>query len=408
MDSILRLRRPRHIGRTERAEAIDPLLCCGDPLPRCGAPRRGPLTRRALALRGVSADGSLRVALAGYGLAGRVFHAALIAATEGLELSAVVTNDAARREELAAEHPQARAVGALSEALDAADLVVIASPNRFHVPLAREAIAAGKSVVVDKPLAVTAAEAHALDDEARAAGVVLSAFHNRRWDDDFLTLQREVAAGTLGDVITFESRFDRWRPQIKRGAWRELADPADGGGLLLDLGSHLVDQAIQLLGAPTQVYAELRTTRPDARVEDEVFLALDHTGGARSHLHAGVHAADGPPRFRVLGSRAAFVARGLDPQEAQLRAGMRPGDAAAGYGRRAPEDAATVHADGDPRRLTMEPGAWTAFYAGVRDAIRDPARTTPPPVTAAQAVAVLDVLEAARDSARNGTVVALG
>jgi scyllo-inositol 2-dehydrogenase (NADP+) len=350
------------------------------------------------------ADGSLRVAIAGYGLAGRVFHAALVAATDGLEVTAVVTNDPAKREALATEHPQARAVDRLEDALDDVDLVVVASPNRFHVELARQAIDAGKHVVVDKPLAVTAAEARALDERATERGVVLAAFHNRRWDDDFLTLRREVAAGRLGDVVTLVSRFDRWRPQIKDGVWRENADPADGGGLLLDLGSHLTDQAIQLLGPVSQVYAELDVTRPKAQVEDEVFLSLVHDSGARSHLHAGVHAADGPPRFRALGTKGAYVVSGLDPQEPQMREGIHPGDPR--YGRRAPEDAATFH-DGTeaPERVAMEPGAWPAFYAGVRDAIRNGA---PPPVPAADAIAVLDVLEAARESARAGTVVALG
>jgi scyllo-inositol 2-dehydrogenase (NADP+) len=351
------------------------------------------------------ADGSLRVAIAGYGLAGRVFHAALVAATDGLEVAAVVTNDPAKREALATEHPHARAVDRLEDALEDVDLVVVASPNRFHVELARQAIDAGKHVVVDKPLAVTAAQARELDERARARGVVLCAFHNRRWDDDFLTLRREVMAGRLGDVLTLVSRFDRWRPEIKDGAWRENADPADGGGLLLDLGSHLADQAIQLLGPVSHVYAELDVTRPKAQVEDEVFLSLTHNTGARSHLHAGVHAADGPPRFRALGTKGAYVVWGLDPQEPQMREGVRPDDPR--FGRRAPEDAATFHTGGSdaPERLTMEPGNWPAFYAGVRDAIRDGA---PPPVPAADAIAVLDVLEAARESARGGTVVALG
>jgi predicted dehydrogenase len=350
------------------------------------------------------ADGPLRVAIAGYGLAGRVFHAALVAATDGLEVAAVVTNDPAKREALAVEHPGARAVDRLDDALDDADLVVVASPNRFHVDLARQAIDAGRHVVVDKPLAVTASQARELDARARERGVVLCAFHNRRWDDDFLTLGREVRAGRLGDLVALVSRFDRWRPEIKAGAWRELADPADGGGLLLDLGSHLVDQAIQLLGPVTRVYAELDVTRPKAQVEDEVFLSLLHKTGVRSHLHAGVHAADGPPRFRALGTKGAYVVSGLDPQEPQMRDGVHPSDP--GYGRRAPEDAATFHdGAGAPQRLAMEPGAWPAFYAGVRDAIRHGA---PPPVPAADAIAVLDVLEAARESARTGTVVALG
>jgi predicted dehydrogenase len=352
-----------------------------------------------------AADGSLQVAIAGYGLAGRAFHAPLVAATDGLRLTAVVTNDPAKREALATEHPGARAVDRLDQALDDADLVVVASPNRFHVELAAQAIDAGRHVVVDKPLAVTAQQARALDRRARERGVVLAAFHNRRWDDDFLTLRREVVQGRLGELVTLISRFDRWRPQIKEGAWRERADPADGGGLLLDLGSHLVDQAIQLLGPVARVFAEIESTRPNAQVEDEVFLSLLHDTGVRSHLHAGVHAADGPPRFRALGTRGALVSSGLDPQEPQLRGDIPPGDPR--YGHRAPEDAARFHdgttAGGEP--VTMEPGDWPAFYAGVRDAIRD---GTPPPVPAADAIAVLDVLEAARESARTGTAVALG
>ncbi|HWI72524.1 MAG TPA: Gfo/Idh/MocA family oxidoreductase [Baekduia sp.] len=352
------------------------------------------------------AEGSLRVALAGYGLAGSAFHAPLVAATGGLELAAVVTRDPERREQLAAQHPGAVAVDRLQDALDAADLVVVATPNRFHAELAATAIDAGKHVVVDKPLAVTAAEARDLAARAEAAGVVLTAFHNRRWDDDFLTLRREVAAGRLGKVLRVESRFDRWRPQLKGGAWREHGDPADGGGLLLDLGSHLADQMVQLLGPVTSVYAELDVRRPGAVVEDDVFVALHHVGGARSHLHAGVHAADAPPRFRVLGDQGAFVSLGLDPQETALRGGADPHEP--GFGLRAPGLEATFH-DGSgalPRRLPMEPGRWLTFYEGVVEAIRS-GGATPPPVTADEAVGVLELLEAARESAARGTVVAV-
>lgn len=356
-------------------------------------------------MSGSSVEGSIRVALAGYGLAGRAFHAPLVEATEGLRLEAVVTNDPEKREELAREHPGARAVGDLREALEGVDLVVIASPNRFHVELAREAIDAGRHVVVDKPLAVTAAEARELAEAAATAGVVLSPFHNRRWDDDFLTITREVADGRLGDVLQLVSRFDRWRPQPKANAWREHGDPKDGGGLLLDLGTHLADQAIHLLGPVTTVYAELDVTRPGVQVEDEVFLALTHASGARSHLHAGVHAADGPPRFRVIGERGVLASSGLDPQEPQLRAGERPGDD--GFGLRPPTAPAVVFHDGEHAHpVSMLPGTWIAFYEGLVTAIREPG--APPPVDVADAIAVLDLLEAARESARRGAVVSLG
>jgi predicted dehydrogenase len=351
-------------------------------------------------------NGALRVALAGYGLAGSTFHAPLIAATEGLELVAVVTRDPARRQQLRADHPEAVAVDALEDALGAVDLVVVASPNRHHVTLARAAVDAGRHVVVDKPLAVTAAEARQLAAAADAAGVVLSVFHNRRWDDDFLTLAREIGAGRLGRVLRVESRFDRWRPAIREGVWREAGDPADGGGLLLDLGSHLVDQAVRLLGAVTTVYAELDVRRPGAVVEDDVFVALQHVGGVRSHLWAGVHAADRPPRFRVLGDEGAFVSHGLDQQEAQLRAGVVPTDA--GFGVRDVEavGGAWLHdGSGTAVPIALQRGRWDGFYAGVVAAIRDGA---PLPVTAAQAVGVLEILEAARESAAHGTVVAVG
>ncbi|HEY6759840.1 MAG TPA: Gfo/Idh/MocA family oxidoreductase [Baekduia sp.] len=351
-------------------------------------------------------NGPLRVALAGYGLAGSTFHAPLIAATAGLELTAVVTRSEERRSALRAEHPGAVAVDALGDALGDVDLVVVAAPNRFHVELAREAVDAGKHVVVDKPLAVRAAQARELAGAAAAAGVLLSVFHNRRWDDDFLTLGREVAAGRFGRVVGVESRFDRWRPEIKQGAWRELADPADGGGLLLDLGSHLVDQAVQLLGPVVSVYAELDVRRPGAVVEDDVFVALEHADGVRSHLWAGVYAADGPPRFRVLGERGAFVSYGLDQQEAELRAGARPGDP--GFGSRdvAAVGGATWH-DGTraPEPIAMERGRWDELYGGIVRAIREGAA---PPVTAEQAIGVLEILDAARDSAERGVVVAVG
>jgi scyllo-inositol 2-dehydrogenase (NADP+) len=344
----------------------------------------------------------LRVALAGYGLAGAVLHAPLIAATPGLELRAVVTRDPERRAQVSREHPAARPVDTLEEALGEADAVVVASPNRFHVPLAETALDAGCHVVVDKPLAVTAAEAGALAERAQDAGRVLSVFHNRRWDDDFLTLRRVVEAGELGDVLRLESRFDRWRPRAKEGAWRELGDPRDGGGLLLDLGSHLADQAVQLLGPATAVYAELDRRRPGVQVEDDVFLALRHASGARSHLWAGVHAADDPPRFRVLGDRAAFVSHGLDPQEAQLREGRKPLDP--GFGERGPDAAALLHDGEAATPVPMERGRWLDFYAGFVAAAREGA---PPPVSAREGAAVIGLLEAARESAASGRVIAL-
>jgi predicted dehydrogenase len=348
-------------------------------------------------------DRPLRVALAGFGLAGAVLHAPLIATTPGLEIAAAVTRDPERRAKLAADHPRARAVDALEEVAGDVDVVVVVSPNRFHVPLAETALDAGCHVVVDKPIAVDAAQARALADRAQAAGRLLVPFHNRRWDDDFLTLRRVAFAGALGRVLRLESRFDRWRPEPREDAWREHGDPADGGGLLLDLGTHLADQAVQLLGPVTSVFAELDARRRGVAVEDDVFVALEHAGGARSHLSASVVTAHIAPRFRALGDRAAYVSEGLDPQEGMLRDGARPGDE--GFGRRPPERAATLHDGSASRPVDMEPGNWRAFYAGLVAAIRDGA---PPPVSAQDAVVVAELLDAARRSAATGAAVAVG
>jgi scyllo-inositol 2-dehydrogenase (NADP+) len=396
MDSILRLRRAAHIGRTVRAATPYPLLPRRDPLPGSVACSR---------MADSAPDRPLRVALAGYGLAGAVLHAPLIAATDGLELTAVVTRSAERREQLAREHPGVRAVDALGDVVWDVEVVVVAAPNREHAPLAAVAIDAGCHVVVDKPLAVSGVQARTVVERAEEARVVLAVFHNRRWDDDFLTLRRVIDEGRLGSVLRLESRFDRWRPTLKEGAWREGGDPADGGGLLLDLGSHLVDQAVQLLGPVSSVYAELDVRRPGAVVEDDVFIALAHESGARSHLWAGMHAAHEPPRFRVLGAEAAFVSYGLDPQEEALRAGASPLDP--GFGRRAEAQAARIHhAPGRPGEpVAMEPGRWAAFYEGLVEAIR---ADGPPPVSGFDAVGVLDLLDAARESAARRTVVELG
>ncbi|MGW3462044.1 Gfo/Idh/MocA family oxidoreductase, partial [Streptomyces olivaceoviridis] len=200
----------------------------------------------------------LRVGLIGYGLAGSVFHAPLIAATEGLALDTVVTSQPERQQQARAEFPDVR-IAATAEELfgraDDLDLIVVASPNKTHVPLATAALKAGLPVVVDKPVAGTAAEARELAALAEERGLLLSVFQNRRWDNDFLTVRRLLADGGLGDAWRFESRFERWRPQLK-GGWRESGDPAEIGGLLYDLGSHVVDQALVLFGPVTEVYAE--------------------------------------------------------------------------------------------------------------------------------------------------------
>jgi scyllo-inositol 2-dehydrogenase (NADP+) len=346
----------------------------------------------------------IRVALLGYGLAGATFHAPLIDGVDGLELAAIVTRDEERRSSARRDHPNAELLSSPEEVWERAadlDLAVVATVNSTHVPLAHSSIEAGLAVVVDKPLAATADEGRALVREARDRGVLLTVFQNRRWDGDFLTLSELLRDDALGEVARFESRFERWRPELSAG-WRESGDPQDAGGLLYDLGSHLVDQALCLFGRAQQVYGELDSRRTGAETDDDTFVALEHESGVRSHLWMSAVAAQTGPRFRVLGSRAAYVKYGFDVQEEQLRTGHRQDDPHWG---REPEDRwGTLGATDRLKRVPTLPGAYQRFYEGVLLALREGA---PPPVDADEVVTGLEVLEAARMSARERRVVDL-
>jgi predicted dehydrogenase len=345
---------------------------------------------------------TLKVGLVGYGLAGAAFHAPFIAASPDLELAALVTRDPERRAAAQAAHPGAALLDDAAALHDGRplDLVVVATPNRSHVPLATAAIDAGVAVVVDKPLAPAAAQARELAERAAARGVLLTVFQNRRWDGDLLTLRALLEHGELGRVHRFESRFERWRPEVAADAWREAAEPEAGGGLLLDLGAHLVDQAVLLFGPVTHVYAELGRARPGAAVDDDTFVALTHAGGTRSHLWMSAAAADVGPRLRVLGDRAAYVKHGLDVQEARLRAGTDPRDP--GFGAEPREAWGRLIAGEQALPVPTQDGDYAAFYRGLAAALL---HGGPPPVEPGEAVAVLELLEAARTSAAEGRVV---
>jgi predicted dehydrogenase len=348
---------------------------------------------------------AVQVGLIGYGMAGAVFHAPLIASTPGLQLVSVVTSNPDRQARARREHPGVGVLGQVSElwqAADEHDLVVVATNTAAHLLLGLAAVQAGLAVVVDKPLALTAAEGRRLATAARERDVLLTVFHNRRWDGDLRTLQRLLDADALGSVHRFESRFERWRPAPRPGAWRELERPEAGGGLLLDLGSHLVDQALLLFGQPRSVYAEVDRRRVGVEGDDDVFIALEHPGGVRSHLWASSLAAQVGPRLRVLGDRGAYVKHGLDVQEELLRAGRRPTEP--GWGREPRERWGWLGVDGELRKVETEPGAYQLFYAGLAEALRSGG---PPPVDPNDAVVGLKILDAARQSAASGTTVRL-
>ena len=324
----------------------------------------------------------------------------------GLALTSIVTSNPERVAEARSAHPDAAIVASADELFAAAgehDLVIVAAPNRHHASLGLAAIEAGLNVVIDKPLAVSSEEGRTLAEAAASSGLVASVFHNRRFDGDFLTLRRLRDEGSLGEVVRLESRFERWRPEVDRGKWREGGTPEDAGGALFDLGPHVIDQALELLGPARLVYAEVRTLRPGAEVDDDFFLALEHESGARSHLWGTMLAAQAGPRFRVLGTSAAYVKWGLDVQEAALREGADPRDP--GFGDEPQEAWGTLGADDDPPRpVETEPGRYVEFYEGVERAIRE---NSAPPVPLEAGIATLEVIEAARRSAAERTVTAL-
>ena len=324
-----------------------------------------------------------------------------------MEVAAIVTANPDRQARAQRDYPNARVL-ASADALFAdpstIDLVVVATPNNSHLALGLAAIQAGLPVVVDKPFMATSGDARQLVAAASAAHVPLTVFQNRRWDSDFRTLQTLVAAGALGDIIRFESRYERYRPTVNTAAWREHAAPEEAGGLLFDLGAHLVDQALTLLGDPVTVYAESDTRRPGAQVDDDTFVALRFASGAVAHLWMSVLVRQPGPRFRVIGARGLYEKFGMDPQEDMLRTGGRPGDE--GWASE-PEslwgrlytDAGDVAVAGVARSL---PGSYETFYQMARDALREGG---PLPVDPHDAVKTIRVIEAARESASSGQVV---
>lgn len=331
------------------------------------------------------------VGLIGYGLSGRTFHAPLIGAVDGLHLVAVATSDPAKvRADLPSVGTHASAEALITD--PRVELVVIAAPNALHALLARQALEHGNAVVADKPFTETWAQAQALSALASERGLLLSVFHNRRYDADFLTLRRLLAEGAIGRPVGLESRFDRFRPQVQ-ARWRER--PGIGAGVWFDLGPHLVDQALVLFGRPDGVYADIAAFRDGVKVDDDVHVILDYPR-LRVVLRASCLAAAETPRFSLDGDRGAYVKFGLDPQEAALRQGVQPG--AEGWGLD-PRPGRLVSGEGIETEIAGDAGDWRRYYEGVRDALRG---AGPNPVTPDQACEVMAILELARESAAAG------
>jgi predicted dehydrogenase len=344
---------------------------------------------------------SARVVLLGYGLAGRVFHAPLIGAEPDLELVAVVTSDPERQTQARSDLPGVEILETADQAwMSGADVAVVATANSAHVPQATAALTAGMHVVVDKPLAGSAREAQALLELAEARDRQLHVFQNRRWDSEILTARRAIDDGLIGTPHRFESRFERWRPTPK-GGWREEGPADDLPGLLYDLGAHLVDQSLHLLGPVDRVFASVRRVRPGVIADDDTQVILEHSSGAVSVLSVSAASAFAGPRLRLLGTDGGLWIDSLDTQEDALRAGRRPGDADWGV---EADDALLVTGATPPRSITRDRGDWSAYYRGVAASLRGEGS---PPVDPRDVVQDLRVIEAAHESGRTGTVVVL-
>jgi predicted dehydrogenase len=346
----------------------------------------------------------LRVGLIGFGYAGKTFHAPLIQATPGLALAAVASSDAGKVRSALGDGPAvfARPHDLIAEA--DLDLVVIASPNATHFELAQLALSKGKHVVVDKPFTATAGEALQLAALAHEKGLLLSVFHNRRWDSTTLTVQRLLAAGTLGEIRYASLHYDRFRPQaVER--WKENAE--QGGGLWMDLAPHLLDEAVQYFGPPLAIQADLVRTRPGAQADDSFHARLRYADGLRVDLHASMLGALPRPRLVLQGTRGSYTKQGLDPQEAALKAGVYPTGADTDWGIDAECGVAALEEGGVLRTIVVptENGAYPAYYRQVRDAILGCA---PNPVTPEEAITVMRLLDAGRESSAQRMEVALG
>jgi predicted dehydrogenase len=337
-----------------------------------------------------------RIGLVGYGSGGRTFHAPLIASATDVEFAGVVTRSAERRETLAADHPDVPAFDSIAGlAAAGAEAVAISTPAATHADLAREAIALGLAVVVDKPFALDAKSAREVTQLAADSGVKLTVYQNRRYDADFRTARKLITEGTLGTVRRFESRFERWDPSRQ--------PPAAGGGTLLDFGAHLIDQAHVLFGPATRVYAEVRADS-DTDLDSDVFVALHHESGVESHLWGSWRQAAPGPRFRISGTTGTYIIDGMDGQEALLKARTSPADLGDRWGVEPDHAWGRLYRGTSGAPVKSERGRWDLFYPSFAAAVRGESDL---PVNPWDAVRTMEVLDAARLSAQTGQAVTL-
>lgn len=339
----------------------------------------------------------LKVGLVGYGYASKTFHAPLIAGTAGVRLVAISSSNV---EKVKSDWSNIAVVSHPEDLFNdpEIDLIVIPTPNDTHYPLAQKALAAGKHVVVDKPFTITVEQAESLKQQAEQAGLLLSVFHNRRWDSGFLTIKSLIRENRLGKLRYFECHFDRYRPVVRQ-RWREAA--GEGSGIWYDLGPHLLDQAVQLFGKPQSITADLGMIRPNAEAVDYFHVLLNYPD-IKVVLHATTLAAAESAVYTLHGMEGSYVKYGLDPQEERLKVGERPPQADWGYDIR--DGVVTLSREDElvTEYIPTLPGNYSAYYAAIRDAITI---GKPNPVTASEAIQIMKLIEAGTESAKQQRTV---
>jgi predicted dehydrogenase len=336
----------------------------------------------------------IEVGLIGFGLAGRAFHAPVIRAVPGLHLAAILQRSG---NEAAEKYPDVRIARSLDELLAMKEirLVVIATPNDTHYPFARQCLEAGRDVVVDKPFTTTLEEAVSLVELAKKSGRLLTVYQNRRYDGDFQAILKLVMDGTLGRIVRFETTYDRYRPQLKPGAWRETRRP--GSGILFDIAPHLIDHALMLFGLPEAITADVRIERENAVADDAFDITLHYPKSLRAVLRSSILAAAPRPRFVLLGAQGSFFKQSFDPQEMNLRRGFIPTDSPWGAEPEENWGVLTVPS-GDTfteRRIPSAACDYRDYYANVRDAILGNAKLA---VTPEWSLDVMRLILQARES----------
>ncbi len=344
---------------------------------------------------GVGKMRSVNVGLVGFGFSGATFHAPIVNAVQGLNLRKVVSSNAEKVRSSLSDVSVVESFDLLIED-DEIELVIITTPNEHHFPMAKQALESGKHVVIEKPFAVSVDECERLIDVAQTNGKLLSVYHNRRFDSDFLTIQKLLKEDHLGEVMTFEAHYDRYRAEV-RDRWRE--QDRKGSGILFDLGSHLIDQALTLFGIPDAISADVMAQREDGKTDDYFHLIL-HYGRKRIILHGGSLVMQHGPRYQIHGMKGSFVKSGIDPQEEALKQGRSPGDS--GWGEESSQYYGVLTQNENESVVKSVPGSYQTYYEDMYRAICE---NEPLPVMAKEALNVIKVIELAVKSSEEKRMI---